>query len=182
MKLRAVEMRQTKFRYKIKYTLLCTFIFLSLPTVAVDLWLPLYGDTTLGCTQGNGADVGGDPICDDYHPYSAYDFYQPLGTAIRAANQGTVERKNNDSECYENSGSSLGNYIVVKHADDTYVTYAHMQYPSAKNAGEPVFIGETIGYVGFTGTQSLCASENSHLHMVITPSTDIISNRRFERV
>lgn len=78
------------------------------------------------------------------------DVPAPAGTPIRAAKSGVV--------VISTYGSSYGNYVVIAHGDGSRTMYAH-QSQRAVSAGETVSQGQTIGYVGTTGS-----STGNHLH------------------
>ncbi len=78
------------------------------------------------------------------------DVPAPSGTPIRAAKSGVV--------VISTYGSSYGNYVVIAHGDGSRTMYAH-QSQRAVSAGETVSQGQTIGYVGTTGS-----STGNHLH------------------
>lgn len=85
--------------------------------------------------------------------HGGIDIPAPNGTPIRAAKSGVV--------ILSTYGSSYGNYIVVAHGDGSRTLYAH-QSSRAASAGETVSQGETIGYVGSTGS-----STGNHLHFEV---------------
>lgn len=78
------------------------------------------------------------------------DIPAPGGTPIRAAKSGVV--------VISTYNSSYGNYVVIAHSDGSRTMYAH-QSQRAVSAGETVSQGQTIGYVGTTGS-----STGNHLH------------------
>ena len=87
------------------------------------------------------------PLLDTIKPHLGTDYAAPIGTPIRAVADGTVTHtrftKNN------------GNYVKIKH-DHIYETqYLHLQnfHPQVKE-GTKVHQGQTIGYVGVTGSTS----------------------------
>lgn len=60
--------------------------------------------------------------------------------------------------------TALGNFIIIKHDDFTYSTYAHLKNNSIKvKRGDKVDRGQKIAEVGNTGN-----SISSHLHFAIT--------------
>jgi murein DD-endopeptidase MepM/ murein hydrolase activator NlpD len=81
------------------------------------------------------------------------DIPAPSGTPIKAAKSGVV--------IISGYGSSYGNYVVIAHGDGTRTLYAH-QSSRAVSAGDSVSQGQTIGYVGSTGS-----STGNHLHFEI---------------
>ena len=81
------------------------------------------------------------------------DIPAPGGTPIKAAKAGVV--------IISTYGASYGNYVVIAHGDGTRTMYAH-QSSRAVSAGETVSQGQTIGYVGSTGS-----STGDHLHFEV---------------
>lgn len=71
------------------------------------------------------------------------DIPAPVGSLVRAANDGLVVYA-------DNSVSGYGNMVAVLHPDDTRTVYAHLKR-SAVFAGQTVERGEVIGEVGRTG-------------------------------
>lgn len=93
------------------------------------------------------------------HPVHGYgrmhkgvDFAAPRGTPIYAAGDGVIE--------FVGKKSGFGNIVVVRHNKELSTAYAHAS-KFAKNAkkGAKVKQGETIAYVGSTGTAT-----GPHLH------------------
>ena len=91
------------------------------------------------------------------HPFGGRKFHHgvdvaaPEGTELRAPADGVVVHKG--------SGASGGNTLIIKHADDLFTVYYHMQKPSHLLKGTRVERGELIGLVGNTGR-----STGPHLH------------------
>ena len=85
------------------------------------------------------------------------DIPAPKGTPIRAAKSGVV--------IVATYNSSYGNYVTIAHSDGTRTLYAH-QSQLAVSAGQTVSQGQTIGYVGSTGS-----STGNHLHFEIWTSS-----------
>ena len=81
------------------------------------------------------------------------DIPAPGGTPIKAAKAGVV--------IISTYGASYGNYVVIAHGDGTRTMYAH-QSSRAVSAGQTVSQGQTIGYVGSTGS-----STGNHLHFEV---------------
>jgi LysM repeat protein len=90
------------------------------------------------------------------HGYNGVDFGAPAGTPIHAAASGVVIVSREDGW---NGG--YGNYVVIKHQNDTQTLYAHMT-STAASEGQHVTQGQVIGYVGNTGR-----STGYHLHFEI---------------
>lgn len=91
--------------------------------------------------------------------HSGIDFNPGWGAAIFAIADGVV---------YEHgeSGSSWGNYVVIKHQIDgqtVFSGYAHMQSGSSPmKVGQEVVVGDFVGLVGATGQAT-----GAHLHFTI---------------
>ncbi len=81
------------------------------------------------------------------------DFPAPGGTPIYTANTGEV--------IIAQFNSSYGYYVAVDHGGGKVTLYAHMSQ-MACSVGDTVVKGETIGYVGTTGS-----STGNHLHYEI---------------
>lgn len=79
------------------------------------------------------------------------DVAMPVGTPLTAPADGVVVHKG--------SGSSGGFTLTVRHADDLFTVYYHLQKPSRFSKGGRVLLGEVIAYSGNTG-----ASTGPHLH------------------
>ena len=83
--------------------------------------------------------------------HTGTDVAAPKGTAILAARGGVVT-----ISTYNNS---YGNYVVVQHDNGLATLYAHMS-SRAVSEGQIVTQGQTLGYVGSTGS-----STGNHLHL-----------------
>lgn len=83
--------------------------------------------------------------------HTGTDVAAPKGTAILAARGGVVT-----ISTYNNS---YGNYVVVQHYNGIATLYAHMS-SRAVSEGQIVTQGQTLGYVGSTGS-----STGNHLHL-----------------
>lgn len=93
------------------------------------------------------------PITGRANNHTGIDIPAPSGTKIMAAKSGVVSKSTYNS--------SYGNYVVVSHSDGTSTLYAHMSRRNA-SVGQTVKQGDTIGYVGTTGS-----STGNHLHFEI---------------
>ena len=93
------------------------------------------------------------PITGKPQHHTGIDIPAPSGTSILAAKSGVVT-----TSTYNNS---YGNYVVVSHSDGTSTLYAHMSRRGCSK-GDVVSQGQTIGYVGTTGS-----STGNHLHFEI---------------
>jgi len=85
------------------------------------------------------------------HP--GVDIFAPSGTPVFASSDGIVIEKN--------FSPHLGLYIKIKHKDDIYTLYGHLNRIFV-NKGEFVRKGDIIGEVGLTGKTS-----GPHLHFEI---------------
>lgn len=79
------------------------------------------------------------------------DVALPVGTELRAPADGVI--------VHRGSGASGGNTLIVKHADDLFTVYYHLQKASHLLEGTRVQQGEVIAHSGNTG-----ASTGPHLH------------------
>lgn len=150
-------------------------LFASLTTKAKSVALYRYAgaDGKVGWYDGNGAStqrglmrtpVDGARITSKFgprfHPVLHYtrlhggtDFAAPVGTPIYAARDGTVQSAS-PSGC-------AGNMVILAHDQGWATRYFHLsKYADGLAAGQPVTQGQTIGYVGNTGT----CTTGPHLH------------------
>ena len=96
------------------------------------------------------------------HPVLGYgrmhkgvDFAAPTGTPIYAAGDGVIE--------FVGQKSGYGNFVIVKHNKELSTAYAHAtKFPNGIKKGKRVKQGETIAYVGSTGTAT-----GPHLHFEV---------------
>ena len=101
------------------------------------------------------------------------DFAMPEGTPICASRSGVAYRV---IDHFREGGSHRSfkpkaNTIHILHADDSVAAYVHLSYRgSCVRAGDPVTVGQVIGYSGNTGW-----STSPHLHFHVA---DAISRRR----
>ena len=93
------------------------------------------------------------PITGQPQHHTGIDIPAPAWTDILAAKSGVVTTSTYNS--------SYGNYVVVSHSDGTSTLYAHMVQRGVSK-GEVVSQGQTIGYVGTTGS-----STGNHLHLEV---------------
>ncbi len=100
---------------------------------------------------------------EDFH--LAIDLACDNGTTVMAAAGGTVLR----SEYH----ASYGNYVLIDHGNGLSTLYAHM---SANNvsAGESVYEGQTIGWVGLTGN-----TFGYHLHFETRENGSTVNPRNY---
>ncbi len=93
------------------------------------------------------------PIFHENRFHAGTDIGAPTGTAIYAADSGTV--------AIATYSSSYGNYVVINHGNGRSTLYAH-QSAMAVSVGQNVNQGDVIGYVGSTGW-----STGPHLHFEV---------------
>lgn len=112
------------------------------------MW-PLPGYNTLSSLYGGRTH----PVTGRPNNHTGIDIPAPSGTPIKAAKSGVVTTSTYNS--------SYGNYVVVSHSDGTSTLYAHM-IRRGVSKGQTVSQGQTIGYVGTTGS-----STGNHLHFEV---------------
>lgn len=93
------------------------------------------------------------PITGLPNSHGGIDIPAAYGTAIRASRGGIVITSG-----YNNS---YGHYVVVSHYNNDSTLYAHMS-SRAVSVGQTVAQGDTLGYVGSTGS-----STGNHLHFEV---------------
>ena len=93
------------------------------------------------------------PITGRAHSHTGIDIPAPANTPILACKSGQVV-----TSAYH---YSYGNYVVIDHGNGNSTLYAHMS-SRAVSEGEMVTQGQTIGYVGTTGS-----STGNHLHLEV---------------
>lgn len=146
---------------------------LTTPEKSLGLYRFQGSDGKIGWFDGNGAStqrglmrtpVDGARITSNFgprfHPVLHYtrlhggtDFAAPVGTPIYAASAGTITSAS-PSKCG-------GNMVVMKHDNGWETRYFHCsRYADGLHSGQRVAQGETIGYVGNTGT----CTTGPHLH------------------
>ena len=92
------------------------------------------------------------PITGEYRNHGGTDIGASYGSAIYAADSGTVVRS------ADGWNGGWGNYVIIDHGNGMQTLYAHMS-SRAVSVGQTVSRGQTIGYVGSTGM-----STGAHLH------------------
>ena len=92
------------------------------------------------------------PITGEYKNHGGTDIGASYGSAIYAADSGTVVRS------ADGWNGGWGNYVMIDHGNGMQTLYAHMS-SRAVSVGQTVSRGQTIGYVGSTGM-----STGPHLH------------------
>jgi murein DD-endopeptidase MepM/ murein hydrolase activator NlpD len=92
------------------------------------------------------------PLLGYYKQHTGVDWAAPLGTAIYASGNGTVEKVGWES--------GYGKYVRIRHSNGYETAYGHMTaFARSTQAGARVRQGQIIGYVGSTGL-----STGPHLH------------------
>lgn len=92
------------------------------------------------------------PITGDMLLHAGVDFRAPTGTPIRAAGPGLVTDMR--------YGEGYGWFVRIQHDRGFETVYAHMSaFAEGLTPGKSVMRGDTIGYVGSTGS-----STGAHLH------------------
>lgn len=82
------------------------------------------------------------------------DIDLPRGTAVLAAREGMVEsvEENHGRDGEEQPPTFEGNFVRVRHADESYATYAHLAPHGVRvHPGERVAEGQLLGYSGASG-------------------------------
>ena len=92
------------------------------------------------------------PVTGEYKNHGGTDIGASYGSAIYAADSGTVVRSS------DGWNGGWGNYVMINHGNGMQTLYAHMS-SRAVSVGQTVSRGQTIGYVGSTGM-----STGPHLH------------------
>lgn len=92
------------------------------------------------------------PILKTWRQHQGVDFGAPIGTAVKATADGTVEFIGNQN--------GYGKIVVLKHRDGYSTAYGHLNgFARGLGKGEAVTQGQLIGYVGQTGWAT-----GPHLH------------------
>jgi murein DD-endopeptidase MepM/ murein hydrolase activator NlpD len=86
----------------------------------------------------------------------------PRGTAVLAAEEGTVAYAGNELR-------GFGNLVLIKHADGWMTTYAHLDQISVRR-GERIQRGQILGSVGNTGTVT-----TPQLHFEVRKGTEAVN-------
>ena len=92
------------------------------------------------------------PVTGEFKNHGGTDIGASYGTAIWAADSGTVVRSS------DGWNGGWGNYVMIDHGNGMQTLYAHMS-SRAVSVGQTVSRGQVIGYVGSTGM-----STGAHLH------------------
>lgn len=92
------------------------------------------------------------PITGDMLQHAGVDFRAPTGTPIRAAGSGLITDMK--------YGEGYGWFVRIQHDRGFETVYAHMSaFAEGLTPGRTVMRGDTIGYIGSTGS-----STGAHLH------------------
>ena len=95
------------------------------------------------------------PITGDMLLHTGVDFRAPVGTPIRAAGSGVITDMR--------YGDGYGWFVRIQHERGFETVYAHMSaFADGLKPGRTVMRGDTIGYVGSTGS-----STGAHLHFEV---------------
>ncbi len=104
-----------------------------------------------------------------FRPHTGVEFVNPVGTAILAANDGTVFFAGEDTEVVFGPGPGFyGKVIIIEHTgrsyqgQPVYTVYAHLSEVFVTE-GESIALGQIIGEVGGTGA----ANGAPHLHFEV---------------
>ena len=90
---------------------------------------------------------------------------------ITAHSDGVVVEYRKTYRTTDKEGNSYGNYVKIKHDNNYYTLYAHMQYNSVTvKTGDKVKAGDVIGYMGNTGH-----SFGGHLHFEVRRGNEKIN-------
>ena len=91
------------------------------------------------------------PILNTIRAHRGVDYAAPTGTEVQAAGDGTIIARG--------ANGSYGNRIEIQHGDSITTLYAHLSRYGNFRVGDRVSQGDTIGYVGMTGSAT-----GPHLH------------------
>ena len=93
---------------------------------------------------------------DDWRFHTGLDYKAPVGTPVRAAAQGTVERVSEDL--------ALGVQVVLAHGGDLETCYMGLADVTL-DAGDAVEMGQVIGQIGEPGLSEV--ADGPHLHFEV---------------
>ncbi|MDA0185233.1 peptidoglycan DD-metalloendopeptidase family protein, partial [Solirubrobacter phytolaccae] len=100
------------------------------------------------------------------HAHAGKDIAAPTGTAVRAAQCGTVTKAGMD-------GSGYGNLVCIEHEGGVSTCYAHLSQINTK-VGTYVHVGDVIGKVGCTGS---CTGP--HLHFEVRENGKTVNPEQY---
>ncbi len=116
---------------------------------------PLTGETimefAMDCLSYN-------PTTRDWRVHNGIDIAAEAGDAVCAAADGTVYTTYQDD--------TMGYTVVIRHEDGYVTVYSSLADNVCVSAGDPVIMGQTIGYVG--NTALLETAVGDHLHFSVT--------------
>jgi murein DD-endopeptidase MepM/ murein hydrolase activator NlpD len=107
----------------------------------------------------------------------AVDIGMPEGTPVLAARRGVVTEAEDrhGGSATEEAITTGGNYVIVRHEDGTFATYAHLKHRGVEvQQGEQVAAGRLLGYSGSTGYAT-----GPHLHFGVS-RWETVDGRRTE--
>ncbi|MEM8507780.1 MAG: peptidoglycan DD-metalloendopeptidase family protein [Bacteroidota bacterium] len=122
-----------------------------LTKAVVDFTSPLRQQDIKKITSGFG--MARDPETKELKFHNGIDLVAQVGKEVMATADGKI------TTSAQNSVN--GNYVIIQHEDGYSSKYLHLNGRNV-NAGDPVVLGATIGYVGSTGK-----STGPHLHFEI---------------
>lgn len=129
--------------------------------------LPFAGGTGRRLLQGYGGSYSHQAGSPNEH---AHDWDMPEGTTVLAARAGLVVGVRQDSRAGGPSDQfkNCANYVIIRHDDDTYGEYLHLQPGGAiVRLGDRVEAGDAIARSGNTGFSS-----RPHLHFAVFRALD----------
>ena len=98
------------------------------------------------------------------------DVAMPTGSPLTAPADGIVVHKADDWDSksdWQKLRDTGGNTLIIKHADDLFTVYYHLQKPSHLDKGARVLEGDLVAFSGNTGR-----STGPHLHFEVrSPSS-----------
>ena len=98
-------------------------------------------------------------ITQGLHPFNAIDLGNgTCGGPVYAAAGGIVQRVGYDS--------AAGNYVRILHPNSVVTFYGHLS-GQAVTPGESVGVGQTVGYVGYSGYTIPAGPAGCHLHFEV---------------
>ena len=106
------------------------------------------------------------PVTGQYKNHGGTDIGASYGSAIYAADSGTVVTVGYDANGY-------GNYVMIDHGNGMQTLYGHMS-SVAVSQGQGVSKGQTIGYVGSTGL-----STGAHLHYEVRQNGERVNPENY---
>ena len=115
----------------------------------------LIRDPVRGAEMSSGFGYRVHPITGEMLLHAGVDFRAPVGTPIRSAGSGLITDMR--------YGDGYGWFVRIQHERGFETVYAHMSaFADGLTPGKTVMRGDTIGYVGSTGS-----STGAHLHFEI---------------